>query len=72
MDTEHLGNNTEIQTDEDRRKFIHDIRTSLAVIKTGSEVALFETDISPEIQRVLEHNIQEVDRASKILDTIRA
>ncbi len=56
--------------EEQMRKDIHDVRTALSVIKTSSEVALLDDTLSASGQEIMRNNIQEVDRASKILSTL--
>ncbi len=52
------------------RKHVHDIRGSLANIKTRSEVAMLNPNLNTEIKDILKNNIQEVDKASKILNEL--
>lgn len=48
----------------------HELRTPLAVIKTNTEVALLETDISPEVRSTLMTTTDELDRISNIINNL--
>lgn len=48
----------------------HELRTPLSLIKTTTEVALIADDMSPEIEDVLQHNVEEIDRISNILHNV--
>ncbi|MES2135340.1 MAG: HAMP domain-containing sensor histidine kinase [Patescibacteria group bacterium] len=48
----------------------HELRTPLAIIKTNAEVALFDEKLDSEIREVLESSVEELDRASHIIDNL--
>ncbi len=48
----------------------HELRTPLAIIKTNAEVALFDEKLTSEIRGVLESSVEELDRASNIIDNL--
>lgn len=59
---------------ESQKRFIsdiaHELRTPLAIIKTNSEVALMESDLSPKIVAVIKSNVEELDRMSQIINNL--
>jgi len=48
----------------------HELRTPLSVIKTNTEVALFEESASAEIKQMLRSNVEELDRISQIINNL--
>lgn len=48
----------------------HELRTPLSVIKTNTEVALFDERISIEMKETLNSNIEELDRISEIINNL--
>jgi len=48
----------------------HEIRTPLSVIKTNTEVALLESDVSSDMKETLHSNIEELDRVSEIINNL--
>lgn len=48
----------------------HELRTSLAVLKTQNEIAKLDTHLSQEIQETLDLNIVEIDHVSEILNNL--
>jgi signal transduction histidine kinase len=48
----------------------HEIRTPLAIIKTNTEVALFDPALKPEIRQVFEDTIVELDRISETINNL--
>ncbi len=48
----------------------HEVRTPLSVIKTNTEVALLEDQVSPEMRETLLSNIEELDRISEIINNL--
>ena len=48
----------------------HELRTPLSVIKTNTEVALLENDISAEIKQIMRSNVEELDRVSEIINNL--
>lgn len=60
------------QTKASHRKFLrdsaHDIRNPLSTVKINTEMAMFNPNIHPEIHTILKSNIEELDRAKKIID----
>jgi len=48
----------------------HELRTPIAIIKTNSEVSLMDTSLDPKVQRVLHSNIDELNRASEIINNL--
>ena len=48
----------------------HEIRTPLAIIKTNTEVALMDPDLSPTARETLETTSQELDRISEIINNL--
>lgn len=48
----------------------HELRTPLSVIKTNTEVALFESNMSAELKQMLRSNVEELDRISEIINNL--
>ncbi len=48
----------------------HELRTPLSVIKTNSEVAMFDATMSPGIRQAFESTITELDRTSDIINNL--
>lgn len=48
----------------------HELRTPLSVIKTNSEVTLLDSAMDKNIRKVVESNIEELDRASQIINNL--
>ncbi len=48
----------------------HELRTPLSIIKTNTEVLLFDRSISPDIRSTLESNVEELDRISQIINNL--
>lgn len=48
----------------------HELRTPLAIIKTNSEVAMLDKYIDNKIKKVFKNNIEELDRASGIINNL--
>ena len=48
----------------------HELRTPLTIIKTNTEVILLNNNINPNLQEILTSNIQELDRASEIINNL--
>lgn len=48
----------------------HELRTPLAVIKTNIEVTLLDEKLDPELALELNSNIEELDRASQIINNL--
>ena len=48
----------------------HELRTPLSVIKTNSEVMLLDDASDPNVRKVVESNIEELDRASQIINNL--
>src|SRR3990167_5091367 len=48
----------------------HEIRTPLSVIKTNTEVALLDENVSAEMRESLHSNIEEIDRVSEIINNL--
>ncbi len=48
----------------------HELRTPLAIIKTNTEVALFDPKLSPVIKQTFEDTIIEIDRISEIINNL--
>jgi signal transduction histidine kinase len=48
----------------------HELRTPLSVIKTNTEVALFDDGISAELKQMLRSNVEELDRLSEIINNL--
>ena len=48
----------------------HELRTPLSIIKTNTEVALMENDVSSDMRMTLASNVQELDRISEIINNL--
>jgi signal transduction histidine kinase len=48
----------------------HELRTPLAIIKTNSEVAMMNTKINPDLRDILVSNMEELTRASEIINNL--
>ncbi len=48
----------------------HELRTPLAVIKTSTEVALFDPNVTPDTRSLLESTLAEIDRVSEIIHNL--
>lgn len=48
----------------------HELRTPLSVIKTNTEVALLDSDVSRDMRSTLHSNIEELDRISEIINNL--
>jgi signal transduction histidine kinase len=48
----------------------HELRTPLSIIKTNTEVALIGVTVSPEMRETLDGTIEELDRASEIINNL--
>jgi len=48
----------------------HELRTPLAIIKTSTEVALFEPNLSPSLHEALTDTITELDRISETINNL--
>ena len=48
----------------------HELRTPLSVIKTNTEVALFDTGLSAEMKQTLRSNVEELDRISQTINNL--
>lgn len=48
----------------------HEVRTPLSVIKTNTEVALLEDNVSADMRETLVSNIEELDRISEIINNL--
>lgn len=48
----------------------HELRTPLAIIKTNSEVAKMENNLDKDTMKMIEDNIDELDRISQIINNI--
>jgi signal transduction histidine kinase len=48
----------------------HELRTPLAVIKTSTEVALFDPNVTPDTRSLLESTLVEIDRVSEIIHNL--
>jgi len=59
---------------ESQKQFIgnvaHELRTPLSIIKTNTEVALFDTAMAPDLRQTLMSNIEELDRVSQIINNL--
>lgn len=48
----------------------HELRTPLSVIRTNTEIALFEINIPSEVEEMLRSNVEEIDRISEIINNL--
>jgi len=48
----------------------HELRTPLAIIKTNTEVALFDQSLGEKLKHTLRSNVEELDRASDIINNL--
>ncbi len=48
----------------------HEIRTPLSIIKTNAEVALFSSSMPADMRKIFETTIEELDRASNIINNL--
>ncbi len=48
----------------------HELRTPLSIIKTNTEVALFDDDLDRSLRETLESNVEELDRISDIINNL--
>ncbi|MBI3573607.1 HAMP domain-containing histidine kinase [Candidatus Kaiserbacteria bacterium] len=48
----------------------HELRTPLSIIKTNTEVALFDDSLDIDVKMVLKSTVQELDRISGIIDNL--
>jgi signal transduction histidine kinase len=48
----------------------HELRTPLSILKTNAEVALFDDRITKDMKNLLHSNVEELDRASHIIDNL--
>jgi signal transduction histidine kinase len=48
----------------------HELRTPLAIIKTNTEVALLDAEMSAEMKQTLQSNVEELDRVSEIINNL--
>ncbi len=48
----------------------HEIRTPLAIIKTNTEVALFDSKLQPQVRETFEETIVELDRISETINNL--
>lgn len=48
----------------------HELRTPLSIVKTNTEIALLENTVDHKIRHVLESNIEELNRASEIINNL--
>ena len=59
---------------ERKKRFVsnvaHELRTPLSIIRTNTDVALYENDMSPELRETLESNIVELNRITDIMDNL--
>lgn len=59
---------------ESQKQFIanvaHELRTPLAIIKTNTEVRLFDADVPPAARAIHEGNLEELERISAIINNL--
>lgn len=59
---------------EAQKQFIgnvaHELRTPLSIVKTNTEVRLFDTDIPPRVRAIHEDNLEELNRISNIINNL--
>ena len=48
----------------------HELRTPLSVIKTNTEVALLENNVTADLKQIMHSNIEELDRVSEIINNL--
>lgn len=48
----------------------HEIRTPLAIIKTNTEVALFDPNLPPQVRETFEETVVELDRISETINNL--
>jgi len=48
----------------------HELRTPLAIIKTNGEVELLDKGLDPKIRKMIESNVEELDRMSGIINNL--
>ncbi|HEX2792694.1 MAG TPA: HAMP domain-containing sensor histidine kinase, partial [Candidatus Paceibacterota bacterium] len=48
----------------------HEIRTPLAIMKTNTEVALFDPNLAPAVKQTFEDTLVELDRVSEIINNL--
>ncbi|MDB5236907.1 MAG: Two-component system, OmpR family, sensor histidine kinase CiaH [Parcubacteria group bacterium] len=54
------------------RDIAHEIRTPLAVIRTSTEVALMDPNLSKSTRETLEQTLGQLDRISETMNTLLA
>jgi signal transduction histidine kinase len=54
------------------RDIAHEIRTPLAIIRTGTEVALMSTDLPEDTRATLLQTIEQLDRISETINSLLA
>ncbi len=59
---------------ESQKRFIsnlaHELRTPISIIKTNMEVSLLDTDMKKDFKKMIESNIEELDRASEVINNL--
>ncbi len=59
---------------ESQKQFVgniaHELRTPLSIIKTNTEVALFNANLDQDTKETLESNVEELDRISNIINNL--